>query len=157
MVSLFCWSYGFCILNQCLSVKYKSRITCKTLCLCTYGFTGKSMCLCMYFCNSAPEPHLHSVAIYFSKRPGTVFCAWVPFVLDCRVLQARFRQQNFTARFSSPDSGSPTPAESLSLSFTLHLSPSLSLSLPLFHLSLPLSSSLRSLASLTGASSATSY
>ena len=25
----------------------------------------------MYFCNSAPEQHWHSVTIYFSKRPGT--------------------------------------------------------------------------------------
>ena len=88
----------------------------------------------MDFCNSAPEPHLHSVTIYFSKRPGTVFCACVPFVLDCRVLQARFRRQNFTARFGSPDSAAQTPAARLRRNHpSLFHSPS-----PLF-LSLPLS------------------
>ena len=106
----------------------------------------------MDFCKSTPEHHWYTVKIYFSNLPGTVFSAWVPFVLDCRAAQARFRQQNFTAGFRSPDSavldpGSPIPAES-------PLSLSLSLSLTSHSLS-PLTSSLRSLTSLTGASSAT--
>ena len=63
------------------------------------------MCLYIDFCNSTPKLHGYAITICFSKRPGTVFCAWIQFVLDCRVFQGLFRLQNFTARFSSHDSG----------------------------------------------------
>ena len=86
----------------------------------------------MDFCKSTPEHHWYTVKIYFSNLPGTVFSAWVSFVLDCRAAQPRFRQQNFTAGFRSPDSGSldsavldsgsPIPAESPLSPSPLHLS-----------------------------------
>ena len=112
----------------------------------------------MDFCKSTPEHHWYTVKIYFSNLPGTVFSAWVPFVLDCRAAQARFCQQNFTAGFRSPDSGSPDsavldPGSPIPAESPLSLSPPSPLFLSIYltsHFLSPLTSSLRVLTSLTG-------
>ena len=46
----------------------------------------------------------------------------MPFVLDCRAVRIRFRQQNFTAGFREPDSSNPIPAKFPSIFHSLFFS-----------------------------------